>query len=802
MVRRIGWVLSLLVLFVAVLGLAGFAWLRQADRYQADGTLRLASLTAPVRVLRDEQGVPYLYAGSVDDLLRAQGFVTAQDHLLNIEFGRHLANGRLAELIGEPGLKSDVQVRVVGIPALARRHAELLTGEERRRRELYLEGLNAYIRDHVDEHPVALRVLAMRPEAWTLADSMALSYFVNWSSSANLAAELIGQAIVERVGPERAATITQVTVNPDGGAPVAARPAALVSSAGLEPGAWLAPAPRPLQLGSNAWVVGGARSAGGAPVLINNPHIDARTLPGRWHPIGLFAPGLRAVGVGGPGLPGLPGLAVARTERVAYGVTNSYGDVIDLYLEHEDPARPGHYLEGTTSLPFSVREETLRVRRWGSSPGYREVPLRIRGTRRGPVISDHDMGAPRGLVVSLRWSVAESMRPDDSGGTDLMFARSLAEARAVIARVNAPYNYVVADADGNIGQFAAGRVPVRLRGDGSAPLPVGDAADDWAGMIPPEAMPALVNPARGWAGNANHRWIPDDYPYAYSTYFASSWRYRRLLELLDARPGERLSAEDHWRFMRDTGNAMAAAVTPLMVAALDAHADTRDLAGILAAWDQRDDPQAVGPTVFQATWREFARLTFEDELGPEVAAQLLDSYYYWQERLVGLCNENADPWFDDVTTAARETRDELLHFAARRAREDLAARLGPDVADWRWGRLHTVTFFSPAIPGRWVASLLGGGTRPMEGSGETLNRASYRFGAPYGAVFIDSLRFVADLADPDRVMAVLPGGASGRQFDPHLDDQLDAWASGEPRYLWFSDAEIARHARHEVRLEP
>jgi penicillin amidase len=797
--RKLVRVLALMLAVMVVLAAAGLAWLRQADRYQAEGTMRLPVLSAPVRVLRDEQGVPYLYAGSIDDALRAQGFVTAQDRLLNIEFGRHLANGRLAELIGEPGLKSDVQVRVVGIPTLARRHAELLSGGERRRRELYLEGLNAYIREHADEHPVTLRVLGIRPQPWTLADSMALSYFVNWSSSANLDAELIGQAIVERVGPERAATITQLTVNPDGGTPVAARPAALLAATGFDGGAWLAPGPRPLQLGSNAWVVGGARSSGGAPVLVNNPHIDARTLPGRWHPIGMVAPGLRAVGVAGPGL---PGLAVARTERLAYGVTNSYGDVVDLYLEREDPERAGHYLEGAVSLPFEVREESLRVRAWGSGPGYREVPLRIRRTRRGPVISDHDMGAPRGRVISMRWSVAESMHPDDSGGTDLMLARSLDEARAAIARVNAPYNYVVADVDGNIGQFAAGRVPVRQRGDGSAPLPVRDAEDDWAGMIPPGAMPALVNPARGWAGNANHRWIPDDFPYAYSTYFASSWRYRRLLELLDAPPPERFSAEDHWRFMRDTGNAMAAAVTPLMVNALGAHADTRDLAGVLNAWDRRDDPQAVGPTVFHATWREFARLVFEDELGPELTAQLLDSYYYWQERLVRLCDDDADPWFDDGASPARETRDELLHRAASRARADLAARLGPDMDDWRWGRLHTITFFSPAIPGRWAAGLLGGGTRPMEGSGETLNRATWRFAAPFDAVFIDSLRFVADLADPDKVMAVLPGGASGRQFDPHLDDQLDAWASGEPRYLWFSDAEIARHARHELRLEP
>jgi penicillin amidase len=400
----------------------------------------------------------------------------------------------------------------------------------------------------------------------------------------------------------------------------------------------------------------------------------------------------------------------------------------------------------------------------------------------------------------MRWSVAEAMRADDSGGTDVMFARNLDEASAAIGRVNAPYNYVVADADGNIGQFAAGRVPVRRRGDGSAPLVVVDDTDAWAGMIPPEQMPSAVNPPGGWTGNANHRTLRAGYPYAYSTYFAASWRYRRMRELLE-QPGP-LAAEDHWRFMRDTRNTMAAVVVPLMAGALAGHEDSRAMSDLLREWDLRDDTASVAPTIFQATWREFARLTFEDELGADAAAQMLESWYYWQERLVRLCDDNDSPWFDDVTTAERETRDVLFHRAALQAREDLGKRYGADMRRWRWGDVHTVRFFSPAIPARQAARVLGGGIRPKDGSGETLNRAIYRFATPFDTVVIDSLRFVADLADPDKVLAVLPGGASGRQFDAHLTDQLDAWESGEPRFLWFSDAAIAAHARHELLLQP
>jgi len=191
------------------------------------GKLINTSKTGLVRVVRDEQGVPYIFAQSLDDVFRAQGFVTAQDRLFQLELNRYLAHGRLAELIGEPGLGMDVRVRVAGIPRHAQRHAALLRGEEKRRRELYLEGMNAYILEHADEHPVALRLMGITPQPWTLEDSVTLSYFLNLVSSANLVAEAISQAIVDKVGPERAAEITQLTVNPDDESERAGRPVQL-----------------------------------------------------------------------------------------------------------------------------------------------------------------------------------------------------------------------------------------------------------------------------------------------------------------------------------------------------------------------------------------------------------------------------------------------------------------------------------------------------------------------------------------------------------------------------------------------
>jgi penicillin amidase len=787
---------------VALTLVAAVLYTRFVDRYQRDGALKLAILSAPVHVVRDEQGIPYIHAASLDDAIRAQGWVTAQDRGLQLEFERYLSSGRLAELVGESALQADIELRLAGTARHGRRQAEMLAPADRHFYELYLEGLNAYIADQARESQFGFGLLGIEPRPWTLADVMTLQYFLSWQSSVNLQAELVAQELSDRLGPARAAALAQVTINPDDGGTAGLEPPPAVARVPGPPmglradDAWFSTGQKALELGSNQWVMSGSRSASGAPVLVNDPHLDARTLPGIWHPVGLITPDFRAVGAAGPGI---PGIAVGRTSHVAFGVTNAYADVVDLFVETGDPRDPGHYLEGDQSYPFEVIEETVRVRRRPGSSEFREVPLRIRLTHRGPVISDHGMGVTAGKLLSLRWTAPEAMQAD-TGAWALFTARDVDGARRAIGQSTAPFNYVIADTAGNIAHATGGRVPVRRRGDGSRPLAVTDGTDAWAGFIPREDMPGQVNPARGWVGNANHRTVARDFPTPYSTYFAASWRYRRMLELLESKP--RFSTADHWAFMRDTQNPMAVRVAPLMGAALRAHPDTRAAGEVLAAWDHRDEAGAAAPAIFQSVYRHFAQRVFEDDLGPDLAARYLGNYYLWHERLALLLEDPDSDWFDDQRTPGRENRDDLFHLAGQDALAELQPVLGDDVRRWEWGKVHTVTFFSPLIPGAAAAGILGGGTHPKEGSGETLNRATFRFDKPYAATSIASLRLVADLGDPDKVMAVLTGGASGRQFDPHLKDQTAAWLDGEPRYWWFSDGAIAGHKVSELTLTP
>ena len=340
--------------------------------------------------------------------------------------------------------------------------------------------------------------------------------------------------------------------------------------------------------------------------LASDPHLDPRILPGVWYPLGIITPEIRAVGAN---IPGLPGIALGRTDYISIAMTNNYGDMQDLYVETVDPNSPDRYLEGKISLPFEVIEETLKIKDKEAPDGYREEKIKVRLTRRGPVVSGILPGLETEKVISLRWAPVESMAPV-IGLSGLLTARSTADLHEALARVPMLcLNWVFADVKGNIGYRASGKLPVRDRGDGTFPHQVTSGEDNWKGWIPQADMPHSDNPARGWLGTCNHKTVPSDYPFYYSSYFAPSYRYRRIKELMKS-PGPK-TVDNHWQYQRDVKNLMAAKIAPVMAKALLAHEDTKEMGKILSNWNFMDEPDLAAPTIFQATYINFARLVFE-----------------------------------------------------------------------------------------------------------------------------------------------------------------------------------------------
>ncbi len=803
LLRRILWALLLATLVAST---AVWVQLKSAAVPDQDTALALPGLGAPVTVLRDDLGIPYIFAESTADLLRAQGFVTAQHRLFQMEFFRATWQGRLAASIGEAGLASDIRMRVLGIEHNSRRHAAQLGAASRNWLQPYVDGVNAYVTAHAGDHPLELGLVGLEARTWELADLVALIHFVHYTHATNYQAELLAQKLIDQLGLQRAQQLMPLLRNLDRDA---AQPDLAASAAESAPEAGAAAglggarllfapgAPRHGGIGSNNWAVSAARSASGRAMLANDPHLDNRILPGMFHPVGLFAPGIQAVGAT---LPGLPGLLVGRTQHVAFGVTNAYGDVQDVYVETLDPANPQHYLEGGRSLPFARREEVVQIKDSKAPGGMREQPLVVRYTRRGPVISDH--AGPRGdRVLVLRTTAWEKHAPQ-LGIEGLLDAANAREFDARVQDIDLMmFNFVYADDQGNIGHRASGALPLRAGGDGSVPRPVpADGSDDWTGWIPKAQMPAAYNPSRGWVGTANHDTRPAGFPWYYTNYLSPDYRYLRMGQVLNQ--ARAMTVADHWALMADNRNLQSDTLLPQILDALATEPTQGDLHALLATWDGVDRADSPAPLIYQALYREIALGTFTDELGEALAAEMLSTWYFWQQRFEALLATPDAAWFDDTATPHRETLADVIRAAAPRARTLLEGLQGKDPSAWHWGEAHSLHFVSPLRPSGLGSGLAGSFAVPRGGSGETLNRGIYDFEKPFAAGFFASLKLVVDFADPDKVEAILAGGVVERHLQRHQNDQAHLWAAGERRPWWFSPEQARAHARTETRLLP
>ena len=388
--RLLGLILVLLVgVIIAVVVIINPFGPSPLNNYTKEGSLSLPGLKAPVTVHRDEKGMAFIYAQNLGDLYLAQGFVTAQDRLFQMELTKLFASGRISELAGEKARQLDLRMRTLGFHRNAQKHAALLNGETRKFLQKYVDGVNAFIDTRPENIHLEFKLAGLKPLPWDIADSLTILYYMGWGSAANVKSEIIAQMLIEKLGPVKAAEIFPININPDDEAGTAADSAnAPIQSArlniGLDKNLLSYLDDGPLKIGSNNWTAGPDLSPGGKPIVANDPHLEANILPGPWYPCGLISPDMRAIGVT---IPGMGGMVIGRTDHIAAGVTNAYGDTQDLYVETVDPENPDNYLEGNRSIPFEVIEETWRFKDKASAGGFKEEKIKIRRTSRGPIIS-------------------------------------------------------------------------------------------------------------------------------------------------------------------------------------------------------------------------------------------------------------------------------------------------------------------------------------------------------------------------------------------------------------------------------
>jgi penicillin G amidase len=745
---------------------------------QISGTLETPGLDSAVEVRRDRWGVPHIYARTQHDLFFAQGFVAAQDRLFQMEMWRRMGDGKLAEVLGPSLVARDRFARLLRYRGDMEAEWRSYAADTRVIVTAFVAGVNAYIDRVRDRPPVEFTLLGFAPEHWN--PEVPLQRLAALSMTLNADTEVLRAQLVEAIGVDRANALVQTiprrALDP---APGLSFRGVTTSSLGAFAAA-TGPVPYPRVTGSNNWVVSGALTTTGKPLLANDPHryLDSPALRYLTHLVG---PGWNVIGAGEPGV---PGVAAGHNERIGFGFTIVMMDQQDVYVETLGPC-PGMprrrcYLNGGAWKPLRLIIDTIPVK------GAAGQIVRLEFTEHGPIVGEDTLeGADgRSRAFALRFVGSEPGTAGYLAQLSVNRATDWASFGAAAERWKLPTeNLVYADVDGNIGWIAAGLMPKR-HWSGLLPVP-GTGGYEWTGFRTPAELPRSFNPPTGYVVTANHDIRPKGYDIPLSFEFSPAHRAQRIAELLDEhRAGRRFGVSDFQRMQHDELSLQARALVPQLIAAAGrAGVAQRWEFTTLRGWDFVMRADLVAPALFE-TWRRSVsaaavRLVAQNE----VAAAIL-----------------GESWLDESPTPdgplaafSPATRDSLFLTAMARALAVLRERLGADSTGWRWGRLHTAGF-----PHRLAASY---DLAPVErgGNGHTVNSTA---GSDYRQQYGASFREILDFADWDRSVATSVPGQSGQPGSEFYSNLLPLWSRGEYFPLVFSRAAVERETRYVLWLTP
>lgn len=791
--------LAVLVLIVVVaIGASVYLWRRALP--DVDGDAVAAGISNPVEIIRDRWGIPHIFASSDRDAYFALGWTMAQERLFQIDLVRRVSNGRLAEMMGPDVIEVDRLFRTVNIPGIARRMATTAEPKVREALEAYRDGVNASAAAMGGALPIEYTLLGIGWDPVTVPELAAVIGFMTWDLNPAWKMDRLYERIVNKVGRERAAQLFPHTL---GGKP-AVFPA--ISALSGAPPLEIAPALRltaeqeALLAGlsglesSNTWVVGPAKSASGAPILANDPHLALR-LPSIWFQAHLKTPTLDVAGMI---LPGSPFVTIGRNRDIAWGLTNLMADAGDFFVEKLHPDDPEQVMYKGQWVPVKIRTEEIRIK-----GGETEI-LKVRETPHGPIVSEFLKETTRVLSYQWVYAVAEDANELD-GFHALNRARDWREFRQALSRFGAAgQNISFAGRDGHIGLQAAGRIPKLRTGDTGNRFRIGwNGLDEWEGFVPFEEMPKVFDPPEGYVSAANNPTFPSSGPFYISAYWEPRDRILRIRELIAAQ--ERLSAEDMARMQTDILWITAREEAPRILQAYEAApaptANVRAALELLRGWNGSMDADSRAATVFAAFFKHLFHELFADELGQELASDLREKGNYSAGMIHAVLDGGLDDWYDRGDTPEKETRGDVFRAAFEAGVAELESRMGKDPASWQWGKLHNFTLTHPLGKVEMLAPLFNAAAIPLPGHSLTIWKAQYKdgdFAVYHGA----SMRQITDFAGKSRTQSVIPGGQSGIPASPHYTDLLPLWAEGRYHPLAMEREEIETFAASRLVLNP
>ncbi len=769
------------------------------------GQLRMPGLERPVNVLRDRWGVAHIYAQNQHDLFFAQGAVAAQDRLFQMELWKRAGQGRLAEILGPSALPRDVNARALRYRGDMQAEYESYAPDTKAILTAFTDGITSYIASLTAPGgpglPIEFQLAGFSPDPWHPEDC--LNRMAAFSMTGNALSELAHAQTLAELGAEKASKLF------DFDPAIALDPAPHLDLNGLSPELLKNlvgsdhriefPA-HPLE-GSNNWTISGALTASGKPLLANDPH-RVIALPSLRYMVHLVAPGWNVIGAGEPGL---PGVALGHNEHIAWGFTIFGLDQQDLYVEELNPANPLEYKTEKGWSKMEVRREVFLVK--GAVPA--EVDLKF--TRHGPVLwidnsDDKDDGK---RALALRWVGTEPGTAGYLASLAIDRAQNWDQFEAAVARWKVPSeNLVYADNAGNIGEHSVGLAPLR-NWTGLLPVP-GSGNYNWTGFVPTSELPHFFNPKEGFVATANHKMIPEHYPYNVGFEWLPPYRVARIRSVIESAKQDRhkLTLTDMQSLQNDITSLPALEFQKLVRST--SLKENPALASFLR-WDGKLTRESSDAALFEVWFQQICialgeRFSNKDgghlqklggrynDLPPNTVLRTLTN--------PGTDPSNTDPSNKDLFGGnPLAARDHLLVDTLQSSRKELEKLLGPNPSQWSWGKLHTVRFRHALNqqPGAKDALDLAPLSRP--GDEYTVN-ATGAYGDSWEQVSGASYREILDTSDWDQSVAVNTPGQSGQPGSPHYSDLMPLWDAGRYFPLLYSRKAVEGETADRLVLEP
>jgi penicillin amidase len=752
----------------------------------------IESLKEKVTIRRDNRWIPYIEASNEDDLYFAQGYIMASDRLWQMDLLRRVAKGETAEIFGKTMLEQDKYWRRFGFSQVVEKSYEILDPKLKKALENYSRGVNAYIRS-LDEKslPTEFRLLQYKPKEWKPTDTMIIGKILAEALSTTWKIDLLYANLQKSLPKEKFADVANIVTKYDvvlfgKDTENAQKPEEKakqiethqVSSAVLElANRELMIRKESLQMigfyaedsaASNNWVISGKRTLDGKPILANDPHLPP-TAPGIWYLVHLSTPEMRVAGVT---FPGVPGVILGHNEFIAWGATNVGPDVQDLYLE-EFNAEGKYKTPNGWEAPI-IRREEIKYRPNPLSPQTESQIFEFVETRNGVVILEE-----QGKKYALRWTALNPENQEFETFYYLNRAKNWEDFKAALKKYGGPMqNFVYADVKGNIGWYAAGRVPIRRVGYGQEPYIGYETSGDWVGFIPFDELPHLYNPPEGFIATANQRIVGTSYKYQQiSREIAPPWRARRIYELLKA--NTKVTINDVRDIQYDIFNIPLSKLARAIVQLSSASEETLTL---LRGWDGKMAWDSKAAVVINQIKNCIADKIADDN-------KPLPSQVIREKLLSWIIEEKPARWLPKNF----KTYDDLMKTCDAEAKSSLSKLLGEDQNNWIWGNFYVANFTHPlaAVKSPFGVNPFEVKFKNVSGSGQTPNVGAFV-----------SMRFIASPGAWDETRQVIPLGQSGHPQSPYWKDQFEAWRTGIPQVFPFSKEAVLKTTKQTLVLQP